>query len=336
MVSKNPEETGIQELAKLLNEGRKVVLFCGAGLGRYAVDSATGIPEDLPLGSELSERLATHLGIDYNGEPLSELAEYAYIRSGKSLNPLIEWLSTALKEGKVRPGPIFDVVVSIPFHCFVTTNYDTLFNKALASKAAASRTDPRIYVKGQYAERPDEHGLTLYKVHGCAGDRESVLITETHFEKHYGVTNQGAVDLLKAWLQDKDYTFLFMGYSIRDHHFRDLYAEIRLRLGSFVNPHYAVIPDAHELSIAFWRDRSVIVIPAAAEQVLSRLAVALGVNKKLEVLRWIIAKADGVSLFEVDKRIDDTLRTGRYSDKVSAAISYCLSKGVDLDEYGLR
>jgi len=44
-----------------------------------------------------------------------------------------------------------------------------------------------------------------------------------------------------------------------------MHSEVRAQLGEFVKPSYAILPEADELYVQYWRDRNILVIPMTME-----------------------------------------------------------------------
>jgi len=189
----------------------ELVLFTGAGTGHHAVDDARR-PVQLPLGRQLAERLAAEVGLEYKGQPLSELAEYVLIKT-KDRGHLLDLLADWLGHNKSYPDEVFKAMVLLPVHCFVTANYDVLLEEAL--RATSPSSEPPDVWDGRFAREPRADGRSVYKVHGSLGRPDTILVTDSDFEKKFGTSgiNLAVVNRVRALLSDKTLYLLVSAFA---------------------------------------------------------------------------------------------------------------------------
>lgn len=163
-----------------------------------------------------------------------------------------------------------------PAECRPTTNFDRLLEGALDAAGCdyyVTKRDTDISAAGDR--------LHLIKLHGDALDNETLVITDAdnrdYYHKHPVMRN-----LLGGLFVEK--TLIFLGYSLDDPSFDQVYHDITRALGDFQRLSYAVQlqpsdfsdEDWNKFHVAPWRQRQVNVVTASASDFLAELAAGLG------------------------------------------------------------
>lgn len=325
-----------EEVQKFLASG-ECIAFVGAGMGLYTI-SKDGSPDYMPLGKELSQNLAEKiLKIEYKDQPLSELAEYYELLLAHNRIPLMDWLKNQLKNDHRMPGPIHKILVSLPFKCFVTTNYDTILTRILRD---SKQIDPYVWlIKGGHASPPDPQKGTIYMIHGSIENYDSIIITDSDIDSYFREAKSGVsstdkvIRQLSSLLEEN--SLLFLGYSLRDRHFRDIWAALRFltQKTRLTKPAFCLMPDADEHSIRYWYDRGVNVLPLKPDALLAYLAHNLGRELFINYFIWKVCEQFTLSVQEAQSQISNMMSENNYPDFPSAAAAYCVEKGVSTREY---
>lgn len=210
------------------------------------------------LAAKLSELLASCCGFteEFPDESIYNLQRVAlYYDQTEVLgrNDLVDALRRYLSIGK-KPSPILHMLAKMPFSIIVTTNYDSLIEKALQKHdkyPIIGIYDPaKDYLKPtkDYAgdtrdPRPDQP--FLFKMHGDFTKPDSIVITEedyitflmrmTESSDKFHPIPQTIRHRISTW------STLFIGYSLRDYNLRLLFNALRWKLDeSFFRDAYSV------------------------------------------------------------------------------------------------
>jgi hypothetical protein len=207
-------------LEDLLNG--QVLPFIGAGFSKNAIHP-TG--KEMPDWIKLAELISKDLGSDYEfSDPIDAISAYEY-EFGRA--KLVEKMNTLLLTGTIRPGRAHLAFSKIPFKLVGTTNFDFLIEKAYEQT-------------GQFYCRPvidEEHlainnngsdEVALLKLHGDLHHPTRMIATESDYDGFLS-----AYPLLATFLANLliTKTCLFIGYSLNDPDFRQVWQLIKNRLG---------------------------------------------------------------------------------------------------------
>ena len=217
-----------QELSQQMSKGN-VVLFVGAGLSIGA-----GLPDWDTLIRPLAER------IGYKGDDQLKAAQFYENRYGR--HALISYLRDKLDTTGIEPTENHDLLARLPIDTVFTTNFDDLLERAYRR---AGR--PVNLVVGA-TELPfwDESRINLVKLHGTYDRPDSFIITERDYNTIYR-RNALIVQQLNTLLATK--TFLFIGYSVSDPDFNQIYDQLSIDLGRHQRRPYLVTFDVDEFTM---------------------------------------------------------------------------------------
>jgi hypothetical protein len=265
------------------------VLFLGAGVhAPPPAGSSFNYVEDVrpPLASALSERLARGSGFDrrFRNESPTDLTRVAlFFEHLQGRGRLEDDIRRAVQEGK-EPSPILRALAELGFPIVITTNYDQLFETALA---AAGR-DHSVFVygvdfgSGHRSLRGAGHGgerdhyqrlSTAYerfhnataaspvvlKAHGDIGHFGTIVVTD---EDYIRIANQIGIvaEYVKlAASETRGWTALIVGYRMLDFDFRQIFTlYTEAEAAWWRSSRYAVDPAPDELLSEIWeRERGV-------------------------------------------------------------------------------
>jgi hypothetical protein len=131
-------------------------------------------------------------------------------------------------------SPIHHAVARIPFSAAITTNYDRLLESAYPTNPPVRTWLDAAAIFSAIRNRR----FCVIKTHGDVGNRPSLVLTKTEY-RDLIQKNAAFNSCLKTLLSLR--TFLFVGYSLRDHDLLGLMDEARLMHGEDFGPHYAIL-----------------------------------------------------------------------------------------------
>ena len=242
------------------------VLFIGPDIG-----SDTAMV--LPGRARLARELVSYRGWDSSsGLSFPWAAQYYELKHGRSsLISLIE-----KKIGRVKEPPAcYRTIAALPFRLILTTNYDTLLEKALDEEGVAYQKILGIYnLKHGMLDR-----VRLVKLYGCITERDSMVITEEDqfefFDKWPGV-----LDILSRGFSGK--TLLFIGCDLAHRDFRHMYHYLAPQFSKTAQSAYFAQRGASDTLVRYWATKGLTVIEAQATGLLKR-ATGFGEVSAIEV-----------------------------------------------------
>jgi hypothetical protein len=231
-----------------LVEGRWLPVI-GAGMSLNA-NLAPG--EKMPLWGGLGSSIASDMGTDYEYTTALE-AISAYVHQF-SRTQLVERLSDLLHVDSARPGDAHQAFCSIKFPVVCTTNFDFLLERQYNSIPRYCR--PVMY-EDQLSIPSREPGVILLKLHGDVHHPDRLVATEEDYDgflQRYPLLATYLANLLITK------TAVFIGYSLDDPDFRQVFQLIIDRLGKSRRPAYAIRVGGNLQEIARFERRGVRVI----------------------------------------------------------------------------
>uniref|UniRef100_UPI0040562294 SIR2 family protein n=1 Tax=Acetatifactor sp. TaxID=1872090 RepID=UPI0040562294 len=212
----------IEDFANKLSNDQ-VSLFVGAG-----VSTEFGLPSWKMLFSDIAKALA--LDIDAIDDYYQLSQYYCNKYSESDLKRLV-----ALKLQTVETGSkTLDRLLDLDFKSIWTTNFDTAIENCLLSK------------RTRYYKVHNDKDLScintnlmpvLYKINGDINDLENIVLTQSDWE-NYEYSHPTMLTFLKKELVSN--TFLFIGYSFRDHLIKTVLSQIHQFVGKHGIHHYAI------------------------------------------------------------------------------------------------
>ncbi len=215
----DPEHSSALEDALL---ARECVLFVGAGLSR-----GTGLPD----WSELINRLAGELGIKRDGLDYLDLAQWYRERFGH--RQLAEVIHQTYGEPKALPTLAHYLLLSLPVRLVITTNYDELLEQTLI---ALKRYPMKVVQQHDVTRIGNSQGTYVVKLHGDAASAEEIVLSRDDYDSFF--EKRPAMALLLEGLL-LNHSFFFVGYSLRDPNFRQIYSRIARMLRDAARPAFA-------------------------------------------------------------------------------------------------
>ena len=218
-------------LAQAIRDG-ECVLFIGSGLS-----SGAGLPGWQALVGKMAAEIGHTQEAQGSTDYFLDMAQlYRQKRGPERLAALIR------KEfGGMRAKPTLAhyLLMGLGVRHVITTNYDTLLERALT----ALRRDPVKVVREEDVARTGETGAHfVVKFHGDAEAAESaVVLSRTDYDDFFR-DRPAMASLLEGLLLNQ--TFLFIGYSLSDPNFQQIYGRVAQILKASKRTAYAVQFDA--------------------------------------------------------------------------------------------
>lgn len=225
------------------------ILFLGAGLS-----IGTGLPGWADPIRPLSESVGAHWPsdeADLTADRLIAVAQHYANQRGR--HALIQHMRDALDTTGVQPTPVHRLIASLPVRVIFTTNCDDLIKRAWGQ--AGQR--PNIIVSKPELAFWSEERVQIVKLCGDLHRPESIVITQRDFNTYFA-TRPRLAQRLRTTLESK--TPLFLGYSLQDPFFNQIWDHIGLDFGTLRRWGYAVLFDADPLDVDDLQHRGIQVI----------------------------------------------------------------------------
>jgi SIR2-like domain len=240
----------LELVADAVRQGR-CILFLGAGVHAPPPDgSSFEYPDERrpPIGPALSRGLAMNCNLArrFPQEDPSNLQRVAlFYEIARSRQQLVDAVTDAVQSGK-SPSPMLRTLAELRFPLVITTNYDRLFENALAAAGKQPRVSvytPMLEATTDYRD-PTVESPIVFKIHGDIARPETIVITdEDYIQFILRMSNKDPYDpiplTLKYYLTG--WTTLFVGYSLLDYNLRLLFKTLRWKIDS------ASVPDMYSV-----------------------------------------------------------------------------------------
>lgn len=199
----------------------------------------------------LGEEIADLIPDFQYSNALDALSAYSHEYSRTNL---IEKVSELLLVDSIKPGEAHKAFCKLPFELTVTTNFEFLIEQGYATVNKFCRP---IIEEEQLAISSKNQGVSLLKLHGDINHPKRLVITEEDYDR-FLQTYPMLSTFLSNLLITK--TPLFIGYSLDDNDFRQIWQLITDRLGSLKRQAYTIMIDCSQHEIARFGRRNVKVI----------------------------------------------------------------------------
>ncbi len=246
-------------------EANRAILFLGAG---STVQCRRGDGQTGLTGWELSREILRELVgkgktlplQDREIPPLMESAEYFQCNHPGQRQALDDFLQSRLKG--LQPTLAHYLAASFPWKAVVTTNYNTVAEDAwreasnhgyAAQEMITIKTDDDIRTKA--GERSK---VRLFKPHGCVDLQMSphnrMVITSHDYAESEKIRKS-----MYAEIRDlaKNCTTVFVGFSLADYTFRNLYYRLYMELGEWTHKCFSVAPVANKQLLS-WKSKAML------------------------------------------------------------------------------
>jgi len=254
----------LEEYAGLLEaiRNRQCVLFLGAGVSSYdprGLPSGTQLAHDLALRGKICRTKGCHNYIDNKCAlenkchyPLQQVAQYYELEEGRE--SLINYVEEQLAQTD-EPLESHRIIAELwrYFPRIITTNYDQLLEAAYPRGLIVE-----IITEDTKRKRPDAD-VSVIKMHGCISrckyTEQCIVITESDYYRCINCLMGDSLmaDEIKRYL--RDFTVVFIGYSLEDSTFRVLFHGIKDYLGGLQKEAYAIQYEVDPLEQKYWWEK---------------------------------------------------------------------------------
>jgi hypothetical protein len=216
----------IEELAN-----HNVVVFAGAGISTERTLSAP---------HSLYTALAADLGLADSATPFPDVAEALAKKPDgrfRLMRLIQEHLDYVAKFADTRheATKFHREASTMPYlRTFITTNWDRSFEDICRAKPFVYDPDMRFW---------DVPNRKVLKIHGTIDDYSSIVVTRSDYDVCAQRLHKSLIGAkIKEILTSK--TCIFVGYSMRDDDFQEIFRFVREAQGKFEKTHYLVSPHA--------------------------------------------------------------------------------------------
>lgn len=220
----------------------------GSGFSKNAdIPKGQNMPDWGELGRAFADEMTSY---DYSST-IDAISAYEYAFSRPIM---VEKMKKFLLPGLVRPGQTHEAFCRLQFDIVCTTNFDHLLEDGYRKILKPSRS---IISESQLSISPLKDELTLLKLHGDIDHPDKIVATEEDYDKYLD-NNPMLATYLSNLLITR--TPLFIGYSLDDDDFRQIWQIIKSRLGKMVRQAYVIIVNCSETVRARYERRGVKVV----------------------------------------------------------------------------
>lgn len=180
-----PDLPSLQKLAQSLwgrnTERKGVVLMIGSGFSRCAAHSVNMHYASMPIWGDMINQIIEALGYqqtdsDKPGDPLRLAEEYSTLFGQQALNTFI---IEQIKDDRMEPGPLYERLLALPWAEVLTTNWDTLLERA------AKHINTPVYdTVSQVTDLTSSYSPRIVKLHGTIGISNHFIFTEEDFRTY--------------------------------------------------------------------------------------------------------------------------------------------------------
>jgi hypothetical protein len=205
----------------------------------------------MPLWPDLGTALAGEMASYSSAGALDSISAYQH-EYGRA--KLIERLTQLLLIKEAEPGETHRAFCSIPFDIVCTTNFDFLLERqydAIPRYVYPVIDEEQLSINGAHA------GTLLLKLHGDLRHPSRLVVTEEDYDGFLSRYPLIATYLANLLITN---TAVFIGYSLDDPDFRQIWTIVSDRLGKTRRMAYAIMVDANGSDVARFERRGVKII----------------------------------------------------------------------------
>ena len=242
----------IDDISKSLSDGQLVV-FIGAGVSR-----GTNEERGLPTASDILSIFAKKYEFianspQYKAGSLRFEEACSMLRSEKGANVLVGELAKIINKNTYKPLQSHKLLAKLPFSAYFSVNFDQLLERACSE--ITEKCD--VIIQDKDVAFWESGNIPIIKLHGCISNRESIIAAIEDYKPFKD--SKPLIDAMsKTFIASK--RVLFLGFSLKDSDFIELYNELLLLLGDYMNKSMAVVNDPNQNEVKEWEKKGVTVI----------------------------------------------------------------------------
>lgn len=226
-----------------------VVPFVGSGMSNNA-ELPKG--KKMPLWEELGKSFKDLLGKGY--DKASSIEAISAFETKYSRQGLVEKLRELLYIDLCKPGKSHNIFGRLPFKIVCTTNFDNLLEDSYSLQKKAFVVKVR---EDQLSTTVRSNKVEILKYHGDLNNPSQLIATEDDYDG-YIIRNPLMSTYICSLLLTK--TPLFIGYSLDDADFRQIFQLIKSRIGKMTKMAYVITFNCDKASEDRFNRRGVQVI----------------------------------------------------------------------------
>ncbi|UWD80045.1 SIR2 family NAD-dependent protein deacylase [Curtobacterium flaccumfaciens] len=228
-----------------------VVVFVGSGVSAWS---------GLPSWKRLLEQLATFLddrdrdGTSVRGAiaagDLLLAASYGFDQLDSTERR--QYLIDAIGDKSAKPSKLHEAIVALGAKNYITTNYDTLLERAITEYA--SELQPDVVTPANVLEIPSivqtRSDAFVFKPHGDIGNIDTVVLTREDY-RAFQSERANVFEAVQTLLSSRP--VVFIGFGLRDPDFTLIRDSLYSTYKSHPANHVAILPDVGITEKAYWR-----------------------------------------------------------------------------------
>lgn len=245
------KKENISILASKLRKG-DVIVFLGAGVSKTYEDPITGkVYRGVPVAKEIVNDLASKKEYISLNMPFDQAFFMIKLKEGR--NEVERVLEDYVDMPTINPLPAHQLLADMSYTAFITTNYDCLLEKAL------ERNKKRFCAIVEDSDVCRWRGthVPYIKLHGCIARPPSIVAAQDEY-RPLSENKPVISSFLKTLLANK--TVLFLGFSLADSDFKEVFQELKFSLGNNMPKSYAVVYEADNYQSAYWKEEGITII----------------------------------------------------------------------------
>lgn len=230
-----PDRPALEQLSRALwSRGtlRGAAVLIGAGVSRGGAQLLSSDARPPPLWFELANDMADELYGAYSGSaPRDPLRLAEEFRAGLGDAALTDFLRRRIRDDAFEPGPIHRDLLDLPWADVLTTNYDTLLERAAKD---ARRGYDLVLAENDLAHAG---GPRIIKLHGSLRDGAGVVISEEDYRTYPQLRAAFVNTARQVFIENE---LCLLGFSGDDPNFLQWAGWVRDRLGGSARRIYLV------------------------------------------------------------------------------------------------
>lgn len=253
---------GKEDLLKYAARG-DIVLFLGAGVNVGCKFTAEQL--DAPLGNGLAEEINRHFFPNEKNTARSLRAISTKLYGLNKKEALVDWLKYRL--GVPSLSKAVRNVPLIRWASIYTVNIDFVLETAYRSTPERVQVLCPVVTPSDIAERRNGEAVGYYKLHGCVNVPDSDLIFD---HRDYSEARERKLRLFNSLSVDLcEKPFLFVGFSMEDSDFQDVWASVLkyTNSSSRLHPTYVVVHEPSDSDIESMSRMGFTVISSSSSEI---------------------------------------------------------------------
>lgn len=261
-----PNRNIAEELAQLLRDGN-LAAFVGAGVSKTYVDKTTNrIFSGIPTANEIVEDLKKKVPyIDEKNKITFERA-FFLIKNHEGRQGLERRILSYIDRRNVRSLPAHELLASMPFSVYLTTNFDNLLERSLDT----ANKEYSVIIHDSDITHLKGKEVPLIKLHGCITRSDTIIAAEDEY-----ITIDKRTPIISALVQTllSYKTVLFLGFSLNDIDFVRTYQQLIDILGEHMPRSYAIVKNADDYDTMFWAAKGLTILDEDLTNFLRQLKI---------------------------------------------------------------